>query len=111
MATFNYTKLIATTHTLLAKFGNIGVIGDSGTARNVLMVRIKTVDKPLLESNIDVGDYKYIVNPTVDVTGVDSLPVVGERMSFKGELMNIVHVNKMKPEALTLYYEVWGRLG
>lgn len=116
MSTFNYARMAATAKRLIAKFGSLGVVGDAGTARNVMMVRSKIVKHVLLDSDIQVGDIEYIVNATTALadgtdTGVDVAPKNGERFSFKGEQLNIIQSNAIKPDAIVLYYQFFGRIG
>lgn len=111
MSTFNYANLVATTLAMLTKFGDVGNVGDSATLRQVLMVRMKVQDHTLLDSKVTVGDFIYILSPQVYGTTTDSAPKEGERMLFDGESTQIVNVQVMKPDATTLYYKVWVRLG
>jgi hypothetical protein len=104
MSAFNYARIAATAVTLLSRFGTVGQLGTE-PSRDVLAVRVKDVKQALPDSDVQIGDIEYFMEPAAN-------PIQNERWEFAGEsLILAAKPEPVKPASVVVGWTVWGRAG
>jgi hypothetical protein len=107
----NYTRMAATVTRLLAANGTRAVLSrvspttGAATDRTAAVVRWKQVKHVMPGSNLQVGDWQCIVEPSAD-------PRPGDRFTIDDENLVIVgSVEPIRPASTILAFIVYARVG
>lgn len=102
---FDYTEIADTAASVLSEYGTLATIGTGATQRTALVVMETVVSHALADSQIQIGDYKYIVEASAN-------PVAGERLTVGSDKMVIVSpVIPVKPADVVVCWYIYGRRG
>lgn len=106
-----YDNMAATALRLLTTRGStmsLTTIGDAARSAKAAMVNVVRHTFPSTGADgtggVQVGDYEFLVES-------GATPLIGDRISFNGLSLVVMHVEPIKPADVVVIWKIWGRKG